>query len=188
MPGLDAGEIVVGANGRIMVAPLGTTLPADVAAAWGTGWVDLGYATEDGVTLNAGKEVNAIRGWQSFYALRNVVTSRSFRLSFTLQQWSAATVTFAFGGGDITEDVAESGHFRYVPPAPEDLDERILGVEWADGDKNYRVIVARGMPAEAIETNLQRTANLALPIAFEAQAADPAWFMLTDDPAFAPAA
>lgn len=188
MPGLDAGEIVVGANGRIMVAPTATALPADVAAAWPAGWVDLGYASEDGVTLNAGKDTNSIRGWQSFYDLRKVVTSRSFRLSFTLQQWSLATVTFAFGGGEVTEDVADSGHFRYVPPAPEVLDERRLGVEWADGDKTYRVIVDRGMPAEAIETNLQRTSNLALPIAFDAQAATIPWLMLTDDPAFAPAA
>jgi len=185
MPGLDAGEIVVGANGHIMVAPGGTAPPDDITDPWGTGWVDLGYATEDGVTLNAGKETNSIRGWQSFYDLRTVVTSRSFRLSFTLQQWNAETVTFALGGGEITEDTPGAS-YRYTPPAPEFIDERTLGVDWTDGDKHYILVVDRGQPAEAIETNLQRTSNLALPIAFDALGATVPWFLLTDDPAFAP--
>ena len=184
----NRGEIVVGANGSIWSAPIGTALPARISEPFGDGWVDLGYASEDGVTWTDGKSVNAIRAWQSFYDLRRVVESREGTASFSLMQWNGGNVIFAYGGGDIVEDAP--GEFRYVPPAPEDTGETMLGIEWEDGSKDYRLVLPAGTVSDNVETNVTRTDAALLPITFALlgeEGRDP-WFFQTNDPAFAPVA
>lgn len=180
-------EIVVGANGTIRVAPAGTPEPADIDAAWNAGWVDLGFTSEDGCTITDSKTLEKIPVWQLFYPARRIVTERDFTVAFTLRQFSGLQVEFAFGGGEVTADGA--GKFRYTPPDPETIDSRMLGVEWLDGDKTWRLIVPLGMVTENVETKLLRTAAADLPITFGVigQANVDPWYFLTDDPTFAEA-
>ncbi|MQB01862.1 MAG: phage tail protein [Actinobacteria bacterium] len=186
---LDSTQVVVAADGRIRVAPVGTADPTDVETAYDPAWLDLGFATEDGVTLNDSKTIEAFRAWQALYPIRRVITERDFTLSFQLLQWNADTVPFAFGGGEVsTTGVAPDEVHRFDPPAPAELDERALSVEWFDGDKTYRLFVARGLVMEAVESNLTRSDMSALPISFGAIAADETtqpWHLITSDPAFA---
>lgn len=180
-------EIVVGANGSLWVAPVGTAAPATEVAVPGAGWVDLGYASEDGVTLTDSKTFEAIPVWQLFYAARRIVTERDLAVAFVLRQWNPDTVALAFGGGTVSAPSA--GHFKYVPPSPEELDERSLMVDWVDGTKNYRLIIPRGIVTENVETNLVRTGAADLPITFSLlgdDSGDP-WYLLTNDPVFDPA-
>lgn len=177
-------EIVVGANGSIWTAPIGTAAPADETAAPGAGWVDLGYATEDGVTVTDAKTLEAIPVWQLFYAARRIVTERDLTLGFGLRQWGHEKVKLAFGGGEVTEPAP--GHFKYTPPSPEELDERSFMIDWIDGTKKYRLVVARGIVSENVETNITRGAAADLPITVSLigdDAGDP-WYLLTNDPAF----
>lgn len=182
-------EIVVGSNGSIFSAPKGTAIPASIAVALGPGWVDAGYVTEDGVTFTDGKTLESVRAWQSLYDLRKLVTAKEAMAAFSLMQWSEGNVKLAFGGGEVTEIVADSGNFRYTPPDPEAIDERMLAIEWVDGDKDYRLIFPKGMVSENIETNVTRSAAALLPITFAIlgeDGVDP-WILDTNDPAFAPA-
>lgn len=182
-------EIVVGANGSLWAAPVGTTAPADQDAAPGAGWVDLGYASEDGVTVTDSKTLEKIPVWQLFYAARQIVTERDLALGFVLRQWNADTVKLAFGGGEVTEPVPASGNYKFTPPDPEAIDERSLLIDWQDGTKHYRLVIVRGMVTDNVETNLVRTAAADLPITFGLlgdDAGEP-WYLLTNDPAFAPA-
>ncbi len=179
-------QIRVGANGKIMVAEVGTTAPASEAAAWPAGWTELGFTNENGVTVTDAKTITDIAVWQLFYPARKVVASRNFTAAFGLREWSEATVSLAFGGGTFEEVTA--GHFKYTPPPPEDVDERALGVEWVDGDLIYRLIVPRGLVTENVATQLQRTAAADLPITFGVigeGGVDP-WYLLTNDPALEP--
>lgn len=186
----DSDEILIGANGAIRVAPVGTALPADIAAAWPAGWVDLGFAGDDGVKVTDSKGVGQVDVWQSFYPARRFITDRDLHAEFVLRQWNLVNVELAFGGGTVTEDTPDSGHFRYVPPDPEFIDERALGVDWADGIRNYRLILPRGMVTDNVETTLARKAPADLPINFGILGVDgqAPWILLTDDPAFDPAA
>lgn len=182
----DTDQIVVGANGTVRVAPTDTADPADVTAAWPAGWVDLGYMSEDGVTFTDAKTLEAIPVWQLLYPARRVVTERDATAAFVMRQWGPDNVELAFGGGEITVDVA--GAFRYTPPPPETIDERRLGIEWLDGDKTFRLIMPKGIVTENVETNIVRTAAADLPITFGIlgeDGVDP-WYLLTDDPAFDP--
>lgn len=180
-------QIVVGANGTVRVAPTGTPEPADINAAFDGAWVDLGFTSEDGVTATDAKTLETIPVWQMFYPGRRIITERDFTLAFALRQFAGAQVEFAFGGGEVSAD--GPGAFRYTPPAPEVIDERMLAVEWLDDDKTYRLILPKGMVTENVETKIVRTAASDLPITFGVigeDGVDP-WYLLTDDPAFAEA-
>lgn len=180
----DEEEILVGLTGKIMVAAVGTTEPADESAAWPAGWTDLGFTSEDGPTITDGKTMKEIRVWQMFYAARRLVETKVSQVAFALRQWNADTVQFAFGGGTITEPTA--GHFMYEPPAPEEIDDRALGIEWQDGDKVYRWILRRGTVTENVETKINRSDPSDLPITFSltGKAGEVPWIILTNDPAF----
>lgn len=186
MPGKDTDELVIAPEGRIMVAPVGTAVSAtDVEAALDADWRELGYATEDGVTLSVGKEIQDIRGWQSMDPLRRVVTDRNVTVAFTLRQLNLDTVPFAYGGGEVTP--VGVGNYLYTPPEPSEIDERALLIEWEDGDKNYRLHVRRGSVTEAVETQLVRNDTANLPVTFGALTPDDAdiFDLITNDPAFA---
>lgn len=186
----DTNEITVGANGSIYVAPVGTTVPANIAATLGTGWIDLGYADDNGVTVTDSRTLESIPVWQLFYTARRIVKERDLAVAFVLRQWAAAQVELAFGGGTIVEDgTSGSGHFTYTPPDPQVIDERMLAVEWQDGTKNYRLIVTRGMVTDNVATKIARANAMDLPITFGliGEAGETPWRLQTDDPAFAPA-
>ena len=187
MSGPNAGEIVVGANGRVLVAPATVTMPTDVVAPWPAGWVDLGYLTEAGVKLTDGRTMAEAKAWQSIYAVRRLVASKSSKVAFTLTQWDKVTVPLAFGGGTV--DTVSAGLYRYRPPSPATVDERAVGVEWDDGGRRYRLIIPLGMAVDPVATDLARTKSAELPIGFEvttpAVGVDP-WFLLSSDPSLAP--
>lgn len=186
---VDASQIVVGANGSVAVAPTGTAAPATATAALSAGFVELGYTNENGVTFRDAKTTQAIPAWQSFYPVRRIVTARDASVAFGLLQWNADTVPLAFGGGTVTEPdpTGAPGQYRYEPPAEGTRDERMLVVSWTDDNKDYRLIIPAGEVSDAVETNVVRTDNSDLPINFAVNGTDgsSAWYLLTDDPAFA---
>lgn len=182
---LDSDEVVVGATGLVRVAPIGTAIPASISVAYAAGWVDLGFVSEDGVSWTDGKSTSPIRAWQSFYDIRTLIESREGTLSFNLLQWNRETVELAFGGGTWTEEIADTD-FKYVPPPASTVDERMLAVDWLDGVRLYRLIFARGIVTENVETNLVRTSAAELPISFSllgSDSGDP-WELHTNDPVF----
>lgn len=186
MAGKDTNEIVVGANGSILVAPVGTTGPTGINDPLDSAFIDLGYVSEDGVTFLDGKTTEPIPVWQLFYPARYIVTEKEASAAFALRQWGDDQVVFAFGGGSVTID--NPGEYRYTPPDPGIIDERAMAIEWVDGTKNYRLIIPRGFVTENVETNLIRTAASDLPITFGVigEAGVAPWYFQTDDPAFQP--
>lgn len=182
----EVDEIVVGANGTVWVADEGTAAPANESAVPGGGWTDLGYISEDGVTATDSKDITDINVWQLLYAARKIVTGRSFEIGFNLRQWNSDNVEFAFGGGEVTD--LGSAHYKYTPPAPEFLDERAMMIDWADGDKKYRLVIPKGIVSDDVETQLARANAADLSITFAVVGSDDAddpWYLLTNDPAFA---
>jgi hypothetical protein len=180
----NVAEIMVGANGVVRVAPTTEAIPTSVDDAYSAGWVDLGYCDENGVKFEDQKKIDSILVWQSLYPGRRVVSSRDFAVTFALRQFAGEQVKFAFGGGIIT---ASGDDYKYVPPDPEDLDERRLSVEWFDGTKTYRLMVPAGMVSDNVATNLVRAKASDLPIVFSVMAQDgiEPWYILTDDAGFA---
>lgn len=185
-------NVVVGANGNLRFAALGSPIPETIADPFSDAWTEFGFLNEDGVKTKDGKTIESIMAWQSFYPIRKIVTEREFSIAFTLQQFERASVNLALGGGTVIEQAANA--FRYQPPDPEDLDERMAAVDWFDGDKHYRLVLPRGMNEEGVEFDVVRTTNVGLPITFQVigqdiDADDPStwpWALFTNDAAMAP--
>ncbi len=159
----NAEETLVGASGAVYVAPVGSTEPTTSRGTLSAAWTELGYLSEDGVTWSVGRSTEDVSAWQSFYPIRTLVTAQTSTLGMTLRQWNADTIVLALGGGTITED---TGEYTYEPPAPGDLDERAIIVDWSDGSRAYRLIVRRAVVSDAVETQLQRGAAADLPVTF----------------------
>lgn len=192
---IDASEVVVGANGRVYVAPEGTAVPTGVSALPGT-WVDVGYISEDGVTFTGGAEQEDINAWQSFYPIRKIITARSAGVEFVMRQWNGDNFTLAFGGGDV---VTSGGVSIYAAPTPADQIFNALIIEWEDGAETYRLVIPRGQVSGEVTTQLTRTAASDLPVSFAAtpegapealttptagELATQAWYLINDATGF----
>jgi hypothetical protein len=181
----NAEEVLIGADGAIWTAPVGSVEPASISdPVDATVWTELGYASEDGVKFADSKTVKNVRAWQSFYDIRRFITERSFTSNFTLQQFNGDNVILALGGGDVVEDAP--GEFSYHPPEVSFIDERALIHEWADGDKNYRLIFRRAMNEENTKFDISRGKEAGLPMTFAILGEDGVepYILQTDDPAF----
>jgi hypothetical protein len=183
-------EVVVGSNGSVYVAPVGTALPTNIAGALNVAFKELGYVSEDGITFTNGQEIEDINAWQSFYPIRKVVTSKSTSVQFVLRQWNEDTVKLAFGGGTISRT---AGVTTYLPPEPGTLDERAMIIEWEDGSETFRLVLPRGLVSGEVESNVVRSAAADLPISFDVTpSGNPVagnlstqpWYLVTDSTAF----
>lgn len=185
--GQEAREITVASDGHIWVASLtdSLTYPESVDDALDATFIDLGYATEDGVTFTATPTVEDINSWQSATPTRRITTARTTTLAFSLQQWNQDTFEVAFGGGTWTHS---GGVNRYDPPADNAaLAEFAVVIDAQDGEKNMRWVVMRATIEEAVETQLVRTGAAVLPVTFSALAPegeDTSWYFMDDDVSF----
>lgn len=182
---LESSEVRVAGTGHIYVAPLGTSIPTTVAAplSHALGWIDLGYATEDGAQFEFAREVNEVMAWQSFDPVRMIVTKVPKSVTVTLLQSNQHIINLAFGGGTWTE--VSSGQYRYDPPAESTVDERMFAVEFADGDFNYRTVYRKSMNQAGVSFTWKRGDPIRYPITMKVLAADAGakpFATYTDDP------
>lgn len=183
---LDAEDLVVAANGRVYVGPTTANLPTSESTTLDSSFVDLGYLTEDGVTVSPSMSTESVQPWQSFYSVREIVTERELTISFELLQFNAENTVLAFGGGTVTETTP--GKYKMVPPSPEVVDKRTAIVDWQDGDKKYRLVIPVCMMSEGGEFSLSRSTPSTLAITLKALGVDndDPFVLYTDDVAFAP--
>jgi len=145
---LTATEVRVASDGHIYVAPVDTASPVDVATAPAVAWNELGYASEDGVTLSPGLDTDDINAWQSAVPVRRIVTGSTLEIGFTLLQSNATTLAMYFNATVASDTLT-------IPVAPTPLEKALL-IEWIDGASKYRLYVPRAQLAETGEVNLNR--------------------------------
>lgn len=132
----DTDEIRVYANGGVYTAEVGTTFPATVETAIDANdWTNLGYLSEEGPRFSFGRETVAIKGWQSRYDLRRILTETPTSLTAGLKQWNRESLKMALGEGEYTEDAP--GAYRFTPDTSIEWERAVL-VEMIDGDDIVR--------------------------------------------------
>ncbi|MGI5408733.1 phage tail protein [Streptomyces chartreusis] len=186
---LDSDNVRVALTGSILLAPVGTTGPTDLATAWGAGWVDLGYMSDDGVSMEYSTDVEDIGAWQSLSPVRRVLTSVDMTLGFTALELKASTITAYFPDSTITEVTADTVWRLDIPAAP-GPDERAVGLEWIDGNIKNRLVIPRAEITDRGAINLGRSSavGLEMTVSAYASAAPEIAFWLSNDPAWALAA
>jgi hypothetical protein len=141
----DLSAVLVGQTGKIYNAPLGTTVPTDPVAPWGTGWVDLATISEDGLTTSFNEDTSEIKQWGGG-VVRKLITSSETTFAFTCLETSKQVVE-AFYKAPVTPATApaDGGSIELRGGM---RDERMWGVDVLDGTTHVRYVIGRGEMTE----------------------------------------
>lgn len=176
---LTATEVVVAGTGHIWLAPVGSTLPEegdDPTEALDAAFAELGYTSEDGVTLTGSPEIAAFNAWQSTTAIRRSRKLQVLKVAAELLQWNPDTLAAAFGGGSVT------GNTYTFPAAGDALAEWAAVIDWQDGERNSRLVIPRmNSGLEDVSTQLNKDNMAVLPLALESLASTIDTILLFDD-------
>jgi len=179
----DTTKVRVALTGTCWVADIGATVPADITVAPNASWLDLGYTTEDGVTISIEQTTDDLNGWQSLEPLRTLVTAEPKGFNFTLRQLEKQSFTLAFGG---TVTTIAANNYKWVPPAAGAQLSKMFLLEFIDGTYKYRFAYRNVSSTGARELNFVRSNAVNIPLSYKVLAASPqTWEMYTNDPAFA---
>lgn len=187
---LNAQEVLLPARANVYLAPLGTAAPADSVVALAADWKVVGHTDPESLSFATEPEFGEVNSHQSDYPIRRFQTSDKASVSVDLLQWNAANMKSVFGGGTVTETTAGSGNFKFVPPKIGEREEVSCVLEVIDGDKHYRWVFVNTSQIEGVQSELGKGQQSKLPLRLAINGADgaDAWYLLTDDPAFDPAA
>lgn len=133
---LTASNVRVGITGGISFGPLSSTLPTDPLSAIPTGFVDVGYIGEDGVTENIEADSNAIKAWQNGDTVRTIQTSHDVSFEFTMIETSDATLAVYYADEDATVEETK------ITGAQSPRKSWIIDV--VDGDEAIRLVIPDG--------------------------------------------
>ena len=114
MADFNAAAVRFGKPGKLYVAPIGSTEPADHTAAWDAAWVPLGY-TDEGSVFNYEISVDAVEVAEELDPIARVTTGRDASIEFALAELTFKNLTLAFNGG-IIADVDSGSAWEFEPP------------------------------------------------------------------------
>lgn len=103
MADFNAAAVRFGKPGKLFIAGLLTTEPANATAAWPTGWVPLGY-TDTGSAFNYTINTDNVEVAEELDVLARVTTGRDASVEFALAELTKRNLTIAFNGGIIAGD------------------------------------------------------------------------------------
>lgn len=183
-------QMVSAQRAYIYLAPVGTAAPVDVTADLASPWKNVGLTTPDSLAFSTSPEFETIQSHQSDYETRRIQSTDSATLKVDLQQWNTDNFQAVYGGGDVAETSTGSGVYKFTPPKLGARTEKACVVEIIDGTKKYRWVYPRTLQVEGVELALQKGqgANLTLSLAILGGDDTDAWYLLSNDAAFAPAA
>lgn len=168
-PGLNSTEVKLAPTGHIWVATTAAAAPANVTTAMATVdplWQDLGYATDDGVTVTPNLNTKDIPAWQAAVPLKVVVTSIGVDLKFTLMQYTVEALNlFLFGSTGVS---AAGTYTQTVSSSPSPF-YRSVTIEWTD-DFNFinRLYVPTAIVTDHQPIQLRRTDALLMGLTLRA--------------------
>lgn len=144
---LTSGNVGVAVTGAVLVGALAATAPTGTGGAT-TGFTDLGYVGEDGVTETRDRSTDDIKAWQNGDTVRTLITDSSLRYNFQLIETTEATVEAAYGTTVTTG--ATEGNYVIVPSNTGGRKSWIIDV--VDGAELKRIYVPQGEVTEVGDT------------------------------------
>lgn len=137
---LVSDNVRVAVTGVVAVAATSVTAPvdADTSIASLTGFTDLGYVGENGVTEKRGRSTKKIKAWQNAATVREVVTESDVTYKLVLIETKRETVELYYGA---TVDTAD-GSIAIVPANTGGRKSYLIDV--VDGDDFIRTYVPTG--------------------------------------------
>jgi hypothetical protein len=130
----------------IYAAPMGTALPTAVADAPATGWVELGWVGEDGVTNGIQRDTTKHYAWGGS-VVKTTQDKYTETFKFTLLETSKETLALVFG----TANVSGTGTDIKVEHSEQMLDRQMFIIDFMDGKHLGRHIIKDAMVTEVAD-------------------------------------
>lgn len=185
---LDGSEVLRGLSGHLHMGAVGATMPTDTATAINPAiFTELGYTSEDALSMGVATDSSEIRAWQALTAVRTDVTAQTITFKFSLIQTNRDTLALAFNGGAFS-DGTTPGDVVYTPPSASTAAEHAFVFEVLDGDIVTRIRVPRASVSELGDIVFNKADATAFDITLTALAAagDAApWDIITNNTALA---
>lgn len=140
----DSENVRVALTGAIYTADLGTTAPADVTTEWASGWVELGFISEDGLTEAYNDDTTTISAWQGGATVRQMITGSTSTFAFTAIETNRPVLEAYHKGSTVTDDEG----LAIIEVRAASADTRAWGFDVIDGDTHMRILVPRGEVTE----------------------------------------
>lgn len=137
---LTSANVRVGVTGVVSTGPTTATAPTDSSSAL-TGFTDLGYVGEGGVTESRSRSTNDIKAWQNAALVRRVVTDSELTYSLTLIESTEAVLELFYAASATNQDSTD-GELAVVPANTGGRRSFVFDV--VDGTEKVRIYVAEG--------------------------------------------
>lgn len=97
MPAAD--NVRVAVTGAVYYAPTGTALPTNATSALNAAFLanDVGYLSEDGITMSVSEDITDIKAWQDGAIVRKVQTGHDVTFQFAMLETASDPLTVFFG-------------------------------------------------------------------------------------------
>lgn len=162
---LDSTEVRIAPFGHVYVAPVGTAAPTTVVTPLPATWKELGYISEDGVSITPTTDVQDYFAWQNAMPIKTSLTSISMEVGFSMIQINQSTTALYFFGQAWS--VAAGVATLSISSNP-GLDERAMVIEWTDDGSNLnRLYMPRGLITDRESMTLSRNDLVALGVTFK---------------------
>lgn len=129
--------LTAGADTKLWLATVGTTIPANIATAL-TGWDDMGYL-KDPPSIDRTLTKNELSAWNASEPIRTLLESDISSVTLNLMQSNRKTFTLYFGDVSYT---TEGTGVSIEPNTDADV-ERAMCLELVDGSNILRIFWRR---------------------------------------------
>lgn len=151
----------VGITGAVRKAPIGTTAPTDAVSPLDAAFVDLGYISDEGVTLGFDDSVENKFAWQNAQLIRSITSESVTSLSFSMLEIKGVTLEYFFRGSSMTQVAANN--YR-LDGAPIVADPHMLVVDIVDGAKSMRWLFGNAEVVSRGEIPITNSDLMMLPV------------------------
>lgn len=155
---ISANQIRIAQTGVVYSAVVGSTGPTDVTTALNASWTNLGYVTEDGVSITPKVDLKPISAWQSPMPVKYALNSTSMEVKFKLMQTNKEIMAVYYPGSAWVNGA--SGIATLTMPASPTISslEIALVVEFTDDNSEKgRLYIARAIVSDREATKLTRS-------------------------------
>jgi len=149
MAGTSARNVAVGkpnlaVSGGVLVAPVGTARPDSYNGPYDSGYVSVGYVSDEGVTESSERSTEEIRAWGGT-KVRTVQTEFGTTLSLTLiESRNADALRLVFGDDNVTASGGEITIKRNEKVLP----HRQFIIDMLDGENSRHLDIGYGQVTE----------------------------------------
>jgi hypothetical protein len=157
-----------------MAAPLGTALPTTPIIPPDVAFVDLGYISDDGISVSQSSSWEKIRDWGGDQ-VRTFLSDFTATLSWTFLETQDAALQAMYGAANVSVTAATVSTGKYtavklnsVEPTPKSWVFNMADSTLEDLPRTYRIVVPNGQITERGDLTFSRTGAVMYPVTLEA--------------------